>query len=345
MKKIMFSTKNKTSTIYVNTSMDKVFELCDRGRAVIITDKNVDRLYGDRFKGVKKIIIDDGEANKTLDTVHYIYEHLLASGCERNTVIIGIGGGMVCDIAGFVASTFLRGLSFGFVATTLLAQVDAAIGGKNGVNFKGYKNMIGTINQPDFVICDFSALKTLAHRELLNGMAELIKHAIIGDKRLFYEIEKEKEAFLNLDLSRIEPIVFKSMKVKIDIVKRDETERHERRKLNFGHTYGHAIESKFGLSHGEAVSIGMILETHLSISKGLLEKETLRRIKNLLTYFGLPTEMDGINRHILMDAIIKDKKKDGDGIYSILIKDIGDVVIEKVKMKEIEELLYDMRKP
>ncbi|HOP85576.1 MAG TPA: 3-dehydroquinate synthase [Syntrophorhabdaceae bacterium] len=343
MRKIMLLTKNKTSTIFVGADMDIVFELCNKAQAVVITDKNVDLLYGDRFKGVKKVILDCGESHKTLNTVQYVYDNLLKFGCERNnTVIIGIGGGLVCDIAGFVASTFLRGLSFGFVATTLLAQVDAAIGGKNGVNFNGYKNMVGTINQPDFIICDFSTLKTLPAHELSNGMAELIKHAVIGDRELFYEIEKEKKAFLDLDLHRIEPLIVKSMKIKVDIVTRDETERHERRKLNFGHTYGHAIESQFGLSHGEAVSIGMMLETNLSISRGLLEKEALKRIKELLNYFGLPTEMGRINRHILMDAITKDKKKDGNEIYSVLIKGIGNAVIEKVSIKEIRGVLYDM---
>jgi len=342
MKKITLSTKNKASTIFVGTDMNIAFELCNKGHMVVITDRNVDRLYGERFKGVKKVIIDCGEVHKTLNTVEYIYDNLLKFGCDRNTVIIGVGGGLVCDIAGFVASTFLRGLSFGFVATTLLAQVDAAIGGKNGLNFNGYKNMVGTINQPDFIICDFSTLKTLPAHELSNGMAELIKHALIGDRELFYEIEKEKRSFVNLDLPYIEPLIVRSMKVKVDIVTRDETERQERRKLNFGHTYGHAIESKLGLSHGEAISIGMILEAGLSLSRGFLKKEALKSIKELLSYFGLPTELGRVNRHNLMDAITKDKKKDGDGIYSVLIRGIGNAVIERLSIKEIRGVLYDM---
>lgn len=342
MKKIMLLGLKKTSTIFVGANMETVFELCNREDVIAVIDKNVERLYGNRFMGIKKIVIESSEANKTLNTVQRIYEGLLSFDCERNTVIVGIGGGMVCDIAGFVASTYLRGLSFGFVATTLLAQVDAAIGGKNGVNFYGYKNMVGTINQPEFVVCDPTALKTLPLYELSNGMAELIKHAVIGNRGLFYEIEENRDAFLSLDIERIEPLIFESLKVKIDIVTKDETEKNERRKLNFGHTYGHAIESSLGLKHGEAISMGMMIEAALSTSRGLLSEEELIRIKNLLTYFNLPTEIDKQKKHMIIDAIAKDKKREGNGIYSILINGIGNAVIEKIHIKEIERLLYDM---
>ncbi len=344
MREIILSGQKNTSTIFIGANMEVIFELCKTENAVIITDRNVAELYEDRFSGIKKVVIEGGEANKTLNTVWHIYENLLKFGCERNTFIIGIGGGIVCDIAGFVASTYLRGVPFGFVATTLLAQVDAAIGGKNGVNYCGYKNIIGTINQPEFVICDLSTLKTLPVLELRNGMAELIKHALIGDRGLFFEIEKNRDAFIDLNFEQIESLICKSLNVKVGIVSKDETEKGERRRLNFGHTYGHAIELSTGLRHGEAVSIGMMLEAELSISRGLLSKEELIGIKNLLSFFGLPVTMHNNHKDMIMDAISKDKKREGDGIYSILLKGIGNAVVEKVKLNEIGGLFYDMHK-
>ncbi|MCX7965009.1 MAG: 3-dehydroquinate synthase [Syntrophorhabdaceae bacterium] len=334
-----------SSTVFLGSNLlEEILAFCKKDKTVIITDKNVDMFYGDKFSGFKKVIIEGGEKNKTSYTAWDIYNTLLKFGCERNTFILGIGGGVVCDMTGFVASTYLRGLSFGFVATTLLAQVDAAIGGKNGVNFNGYKNIIGTINQPEFVICDLSTLKTLPRQEIKNGMAEVIKHALIADRRLFLEIEKNRDAFITLDLLHIEPLIFNSMKVKIEIVSKDETEKNERRKLNFGHTFGHAIELSTGVSHGEAVSIGMVMEANLSISRGLLQPYELEQIKALLAFFDLPVEIHCHQKDKVMDAIMKDKKKEGDYIYSVLINGIGHAVIEKVKIREIREILYDMCK-
>ena len=173
-------------------------------------------------------------------------------------LIVAIGGGIVCDVAGFAASTYMRGLSFGFVPTTLLAQVDASVGGKNGVNLHGYKNLVGTFAQPGFVLCDPELLRTLPTEEVRNGFAEVIKQAAIGDALLFSFLEAGPDAALSLDRAAIDRIVYDCLKVKTNIVKEDELETGERRKLNFGHTVGHAVEKVHGLRHGEAVSIGMM---------------------------------------------------------------------------------------
>ncbi len=191
---------------------------------------------------------------------------------DRTAFIVGIGGGIVCDITGFVASTYLRGVRFGFAATTLLAQVDASAGGKNGVNFSGYKNMVGMFNQPEFVICDPEVLQTLSERDRGCGLAEIVKHAAIADDGLFCYLEENVGEVLALSPPTVRRMVYDSVVIKSEIVNRDEKETGERRKLNFGHTFGHAVEKITGAPHGEAVSIGMMVAARLSARRGYLAK-------------------------------------------------------------------------
>jgi 3-dehydroquinate synthase len=344
MKQIVLKGNTGKSTILPGLSLNNMIDFCSIEKTVVITDENVYRLYGEQFSRYRTIIIEAGEEHKTLDTIHNIYEKLIEFEFDRASFIAGIGGGVVCDVAGFAASTYLRGLHFGFVPTTLLAQVDAGVGGKNGVNFKGYKNIIGTINQPEFVICDFEVLKTLPEAELRNGFAEVIKHALIGDKALFSRIEKNREAALLLDKDMINRIVYDSLKVKTSIVSHDETEKGERRKLNFGHTFGHAFEKTVHIRHGEAVSIGMVMEAKLSENRGMLQKNDVRKIQQLLVAFGLPISFQGDAEEI-MDAIRKDKKREDEYIYAVLLDGIGNAVIEKIKINVIREIAYDMCQP
>ena len=211
-------------------------------RVIVITDENVYKHYAILIDRYEKIVIGLGEKNKTHETLTQIYSQLLAMGADRETYIVGFGGGIVTDIAGFAASTYMRGLRFGFVATTLLAQVDASVGGKNGVNVDGYKNMVGTFNQPDFVLCDLSVLQTLPRRELQAGMAEVIKSGLIMDATLFELFERyDLDDFLNKDNLLLEAITG-AVRVKKQIVDRDEKEQGDRKKLNLGHTFAHAIE-------------------------------------------------------------------------------------------------------
>jgi 3-dehydroquinate synthase len=344
MKKIMLTGNTGKSTIMSGMSLKDLIDFCSIEKTIVITDNNVYRLYGEQFSRYRTVVIESGEQYKTLDTVHNIYEKLLELEFDRSSYLVGIGGGVVCDITGFAASTYLRGLSFGFVPTTLLAQVDASVGGKNGVNFKGYKNLIGTINQPEFVICDFETLKTLPKAELSNGFAEVIKQALIGNKALFSRIERNREAALSLDKDTINRIVYDSLKVKTNIVSQDETEKGERRKLNFGHTFGHAFEKTARIRHGEAVSIGMIIEAKLSEIKGMLKKKDVDRIKRVLTAFGLPVSFQG-NAETIVEAIMKDKKREDDYIHTVLLDGIGKAGIEKIKINVIKEIAYDMCQP
>ena len=328
------------STIRVGEKLQNLGKYIPTENVVIITDVNVKRFYQNNFPPHPVITIQTGEKIKNLDTVRSIYGKLVEFGVDRSTVIIGIGGGIVCDITGFVASTFLRGVKFGFVSTTLLSQVDASVGGKNGVNFKGYKNMVGVFSQPEFVICDLNLLSTLPEKEVLCGLAEIVKHAAIEDADLFECLEEHYQNALALDSAVIERLVYDSVVIKSAIVNRDEKEKGERRKLNFGHTFGHAIEKTTGVRHGEAVSAGMVMASELSVKKGHLQAKNAQRIKRLLGDLKLPTHLPA-DRKTVFDALQKDKKRKGDRIYFVFLEDIGKAFVDQISIKELEDIIND----
>ncbi len=329
------------SLIMVGENPAGLEQLLGRTRAVIITDDNVQRLHGNRFPPLPVIGIGSGENAKTLETVRGIYERLLALEAERSTMIVGIGGGVVCDVAGFAASTYMRGLRFGFVATTLLAQVDASVGGKNGVNLLGYKNLVGTVNQPEFVICDPSFLKTLPEAEVANGMAEIVKHALIADADMFAFIEENAAAALCLEPRVAERLVRDSVNIKSAIVGRDERETGERRKLNFGHTFGHGLERAAGLSHGQAVSVGMALAAAVSVRRGLLAAPDFERIIRLLGRLNLATSA-AADPDLVMDAVNRDKKRGPGGVRFVLLEGIGRSSVVKIPTAELAAALSDL---
>ena len=315
------------------------------GRPIIITDDNVLKLHQHRFPEGETIVLEPGERSKTLTTISELYRRFLELGAGRSSFVMGIGGGVVCDITGFAASTFLRGLPFGFVPTTLLAQVDAAIGGKNGVNLNGYKNQVGTFSQPRLVWCDFQFLKTLPQRELRSGLAEIVKAAAIGDPELFTFLEKNGPRLATLDREVLERAVRDAVRVKADIVSRDETETGARRVLNFGHTLGHALERAAGLPHGEAVSVGMVLAGRLSTKRGLLGREDFSRLGSLLRRLGLPTYA-AASPDRLMDAVYKDKKRTGTALHFVWLKGIGRAVVEEIECDDLAaELRAVMKEP
>lgn len=308
------------------------------GPAVLITDENVARLYARDFPQAPVITIGIGERVKTLDTVRAIYGRLMALGADRDVTIVGIGGGIVCDIAGFVAATYLRGVGCGFVATTLLAQVDASIGGKNGVNVDGYKNMVGTFRQPAFVLCDLEMLRTLPAAEIQCGLAEIVKHAAIADPGMFSALEREAERALALDPAVVERFVHDSLTIKAAIVNRDEKEAGERRRLNFGHTFGHAVETVAGVPHGQAVSVGMALAAVISRRRGLLTEEELARFQGLLQRLALPTWIP-VDRGAVLAALRKDKKRAGEAIHFVLLEGLGRVRVAEIPITELEAAL------
>lgn len=323
-----------TSALLVGESIQNVGRYLPDSPVFIITDTVVADLYAHLFPPGQVIILGTGEQIKTLETVAMVFEQLIAAGADRASFILGIGGGIVCDITGFIASTFMRGVPFGFVATTLLAQVDASVGGKNGVNLGGYKNMVGVFNQPDFVICDMELLKSLPAAEVRCGMAEIVKHAAIEDAQMFAYLEEHASQAVALDPAVIEKLVSDSVVIKAAVVNRDEKEHGERRKLNFGHTVGHAIEKTTGIPHGEAVSVGMAVAAAISAKRSLLAGEDAVRLTALLAKLGLPTIVDADPGQIVA-ALAKDKKKEKDVIHYVLLDAIGSCRIEEISISEL----------
>lgn len=311
-------------------------------RCIIVTDEQVFPLYRDQFPpDVPVVVIGTGETHKTLDTLAQLYQAFLDADVDRASCVVAIGGGIVSDIAGFAASTYLRGLQFGFVPTTLLAQVDASVGGKNGLNFHGYKNLIGTFTQPEFVLIDASLLSTLPRRTLGCGFAEAIKHGAIADRALFAFMETDARRICALEPDAIERIVRDSIVIKSAVVNADEREHGERRKLNFGHTFGHAIEKTLGLPHGESVAIGMTVAARLSQRYGYLSPSDVTRLIDLLQAYDLPVAITA-DKDAVRAALRKDKKRYGEHIKFVLLETIGKAVIQEVSLQQLEEVVEEL---
>lgn len=308
-------------------------------RVIVITDPNVFGIYGDVIGRYEHIIIGTGEENKTLAAVGDIYRRLIEMGADRRCYIVGFGGGIVTDVAGFAASTYLRGVGFGFVATSLLAQVDASVGGKNGVNVDGYKNMAGVFNQPDFVLCDTGVPGTLPPREFRAGLAEMIKAGIIADPTLFEMFEHHTPGELLADRELLARAIVASVRVKARIVEADEREAGERRKLNLGHTVAHAVEKlSRRYNHGEAVGIGMAAVADVAVKLGMLPEGDRSRIVAAIEKAGLPTRAD-IPRGEISAALTHDKKVEDGGLWLVVPRGIGDVDVRHTAFTELEELL------
>jgi 3-dehydroquinate synthase len=322
--------------IVVGDALPLLDEILPRGRrVVIITDHHVFALYGDEISRREHIVIPTGEAHKTLETVGEIYSRLVGMSADRTTFIVGFGGGIVTDIAGFVASTYLRGVDFGFVATSLMGQVDASVGGKNGVNVLGYKNMAGTFRQPDFVLCDTAVLQTLPPREFRAGLAEMIKAGIIGDPQLFELLEAHSPEEFLADRELLTRAIAAAIKVKVDIVERDEREGGERRKLNLGHTFAHAIEHLTGeYVHGEAVAVGLVAAAGVSLRRDLLSAADHDRIVSVIRRAGLPVATD-IPRGEALRAMTRDKKAENDCLWIVLPRRIGEVELRRTGFGEL----------
>ncbi|MBF0301888.1 MAG: 3-dehydroquinate synthase [Desulfamplus sp.] len=371
LKTIQVQGSQGVSTIYVGESLRNVGKYLPEGRkCVIITDINVKKYYeqdfptGSSMLPIDVITISTGEEIKTLATVEMIFRELIAIGADRSTFILGIGGGIVCDITGFAASIYMRGVEFGFVSTTLLSQVDASVGGKNGVNFDSYKNMVGVFCQPKFVICDTALLKTLPSDEISNGFAEIVKHALIADAPMLDYIEVNTEKALALDSQVIARLVEDSVKLKASVVQKDEKESGERKKLNFGHTLAHALEKLKPIGHGRAVSIGMVAASSFSAKKGLITDSECKRIRKVLKSLNLPIDlndlvnpfnellnksdssMNGLSCFMdeIFSAMTKDKKKDKDKISFVFLNGIGNCIVEKITFKDLQQLFMKSNK-
>ena len=344
MKSISINSAIGNSKILIGENLVNVSEyLPENKKVVIITDEKINAVYGHQFPKADLIItIPQGESNKSLKTLEYIFDKMADAEIDRSSFVLGIGGGIVCDVAGFAAAIYMRGISFGFVSTTLLSQVDASVGGKNGVNFGGYKNLVGTFSLPEFVICDPEMLKTLPQNELISGMAEVVKHGLIADANLFEFIEQNTDKIRKYDLNVLTRFVHDSVIIKSNIVNEDVKEKGVRRILNFGHTIGHAIEKNTGMQHGMAISIGMVMAAKISVARELISKSDADRIISLLEKIGLPVTLP-VDPTILLDAIKRDKKRDRDEIHFVLLTKIGKAFSENISISELKLLLNDLR--
>jgi len=336
--------------------LEKVEELGFKGRKIaIITDTNVKPLYSNEIINIltpasDKIVvyaIPAGEENKNLSEIEKIYEVLIENHFDRHDLIVALGGGVVGDMAGFTAATYLRGISFIQIPTTLLAQTDSSIGGKTGVDFNGYKNMVGAFHMPKLVYINTSTLKSLDGRQFAAGFAEVMKHGLIKDSNFYtwlldniYEInDQEPEVLIEM--------IQKSCEIKKAVVEKDPTEKADRVLLNFGHTLGHAIEKakNFELLHGECVALGCIAAAFISWKKEMISMEEYYEIRDMFVPFNLPISIEDIDAKEVVKLAKSDKKADSDKIRFILLKSIGKAVVntdvsDEEMINALEELIY-----
>ncbi len=321
---------------YLAYGISHLREMTDQRNTIIITDENIFHAHSKRFKNWSTIVLKPGEEFKVQETADSVISQLLEMGADRKTTLVGVGGGVITDMTGYIASIYMRGIRFGFVPTTLLAMVDASIGGKNGIDVGLYKNMVGVIRQPAFILHDMIFLNTLPQSEWENGFAEIIKHACIKDAAMFKELETNN--FINYQERKkiICELVQRNAILKTKVVQQDEFETGDRKLLNFGHTLGHALENQYELSHGQAISIGMTYACHLSQQRsGFAETE---RVVRLLEKYNLPTYAS-FNRKKAFEVLQKDKKKVRDEISFVLLRKIGKGLIKNIPMAELKNSL------
>ena len=320
-------------------------------RFAVITDDRVAGLYGQsvmanlRKTGLQSdlLVFHHGEASKNLETIASLASRLAASGYDRKDGLIALGGGVVGDITGFLASIYMRGIPFIQVPTTLLAQVDSSVGGKTGVDIPEGKNLVGTFYQPKSVHIDPDVLSTLERTDLLCGLAEVIKYGVIRDPAFFNFLERRRAGILALDSADVGEMIRTCCTIKADVVEQDEREGGLRRILNYGHTIGHAVEaaSSFAISHGAAVAIGMVAAARIAVAKGMLEKQEEERIFSLIADYGLPVAVpEGLDRNLIKTYLKTDKKAVAGRIFYILPTAIGSTCItDQVSDQQLDQVL------
>jgi 3-dehydroquinate synthase len=322
-------------------------------KIAVITHPRLERLYGNEVKeslckaGFAPLFykFPEGEKNKTLQQAEKIYDFLIQNKFERSSTLIAFGGGVVGDITGFVAATFLRGISYIQCPTTVVGQVDAAIGGKTGVDHSKGKNLIGAFHQPCLVFVDPEKLATLPKREYVAGLAEIVKYGVIYDPELFSFMERYSDAILNRDKKSMLYCIKRSVEIKAEVVEKDEKELGLRKILNYGHTFGHAVETLTGYKkykHGEAVAIGMVAAASLAYQLGIVNVELVNRQKALLEVLGLPTRFPVLDSGDLMNLLESDKKVVGGEVHFVLPEKIGSVCVQKIKRNTLVETLKNI---
>ena len=352
-KKIKINNNHSETTIIIKNNFIKKYirsSLRSQNKIFCIVDsklKNVFKNLKDNKK-IKFIFIKCGENIKNIKTYNNLCEKLLKSKIDRESKLIVIGGGTLGDLCGFIAKTILRGINFTLIPTTLLSQVDSSLGGKNGINASNGKNLIGTFNHPTEVIIDISVLKTLPKREIKSGYSEIVKHAIINDYKFFIWLDKNYKKIFELNSKITEEAIFRSLMIKLSYVKKDPFEKlinsNSRSMLNFGHTFGHALEAlynyKKSLNHGEAISIGMVMESRIANKMGYLSKEHLNIIIEHFSKAGLKIEDQNIRSNKIFKYLINDKKNFNDNINIVLLNGIGNSFFaRKISANKIKKTL------
>jgi 3-dehydroquinate synthase len=337
MKKKTFRFSSSAVDVYLGGSLSKLGTIVDKKKTVLVTDENIFKAHTSKFRNWNVITLKPGEEYKIQPTADAIIEQLIALEADRQSVLVGIGGGVITDITGYVASIFMRGIAFGFVPTTLLAMVDASIGGKNGIDVGEYKNMVGVIRQPSFLFYDYSLLKTLPQKEWSNGFAEIIKHACILDRSLFKLLEDQDLGKVIKNKKLLSAIIERNVLIKSGVVKKDEFEKGDRKLLNFGHTLGHALETQYELTHGQAVSLGMVFASWLSAQ--LNGFKDAARVEKVLANYGLPTraefDVDKVFKILKMD-----KKRVSKTMNYVLLEKLGKGKVQTLPVDEIPSYLH-----
>ncbi|MCA6440638.1 MAG: 3-dehydroquinate synthase [Sediminibacterium sp.] len=337
-KKILFG--SSTTTFYFDAAFSYLEKIVSKEHTFLVTDTNVFAKHKKLFKAWNTIVLKAGEQYKIQQTVDVLIDQLIKMGANRQSILIGVGGGVITDITGYAAGIFMRGIRFGLIPTSLLAMVDAAIGGKNGIDVGVYKNMVGLIRQPEFLLYDVSLLKSLPDAEWKNGFAEIIKHAAIKDAKMFAELEQNAITKYKKDANALASLIQRNAMIKIKVVVEDEFEKGDRKLLNFGHTLGHAIENIYELSHGQAISIGM---TYAALISAQLKfyKEAPRLI-SLLQKYGLPTIAD-FDAKQAFKILLKDKKGDGVSMHYILLEKTGKAVVQPILLVQLQEIFKQFK--
>ncbi|MEO6187596.1 MAG: 3-dehydroquinate synthase [Ginsengibacter sp.] len=340
------------STLQYNFSGKKVscffdvdFELIDtvvkKDNTIFITDENVYALHREKFSERSTIVIQSGEEHKNQQAANEIIDQLINLHADRKTFIVGVGGGVVTDISGYVASVYMRGLRFGFVPTTILAMVDAAVGGKNGIDVGVYKNLVGVIRQPEFLLYDYTFLDTLPDEGWVNGFAEIIKHACIKDKSMFAFLEQNSLMKFQSSAELTGLLIKQNVDLKFTVVLKDEHETGDRKLLNFGHTIGHAIENASRISHGSAISIGMAAACKISGILNGFKSGQSEKVIHLLKQYQLPVEFNA-DPGKTWEILQHDKKKAGNKMDFVLLNQIGDASVHSIEMEQLHEIFKEI---
>lgn len=354
MKTLEVDLGSRSYPIYIGANLidqSALFSACEKATSIyIVTNTTVAPLYAERLtktltsfgRPVRTITLPDGESYKDWKNLQLIFDGLLKFGADRQTMLVALGGGVIGDMTGFAAASFMRGVRFIQVPTTLLAQVDSSVGGKTGINHPLGKNMIGAFHQPVAVIADLSTLKTLPARELSAGLAEVIKHGAIADAAFLDWIEENTAALLACDTEAMAHAVLRSCEIKSAVVSADEREGGIRATLNFGHTFGHAIEAGMGYGewlHGEAVGCGMVMGADLSCRLNHISKADLDRLRKMIQSMNLPTQAPKFGAARYMELMQVDKKTEGGQIRYVILEKIGKARIKSVPDAQVLETL------